>query len=70
MSLIESQQEALAKFPPSMNEYKGYQRDNRWRPLSEKDMESENVAPSDGKEYFLEACKANPTYYWLKDPPL
>jgi len=65
-SLVEAQTKALKKHPIETKEVGEYQRDPKWRPLTSEEAKVKKGAPETGMDYFKEASKVEPKYYWLK----
>jgi hypothetical protein len=63
-SLFEYQQEVLKTLPLSVEEAKGYRRDERWRPLTPDDCQDVGEIPQGGREYFDSIDAEEPKYYW------
>ena len=64
--LFEWQQNIIQNYPLNISEFKEYQRDKLWRPLTEKDNADDNSFPKTGFDYFLAIGEENPNYYWRK----
>ena len=67
-SLLEYQRDILAEVPAHITEHRGFKRDLAWRPLTERDCQTDPTAPTDGLGYFHAAVAESPVYYWLRSP--
>jgi hypothetical protein len=65
-SLPEQQQAWLRIMPPDVAEYDGYRRDPTWRPLRPEEIETGDIVPQSGTEYFEAVVSAEGRYYWKR----
>ncbi len=63
-SLWEYQQRILKTIPEQVRSHEGIKRANEWRPLTESDRALFDQPPKTGMEYFQEAARDAPLYYW------
>jgi hypothetical protein len=62
-SLAQSQESAVALVPVSVKIFRGFKRDPKWRPLSQRDV-GPLPSPKSGAEYFHEVGDDPVAYYW------
>jgi len=65
-SLWQEQELILQRYPTTVREAKGYERDPKWRPLKPEELVTAGV-PQTGREYFDAMGDDPPAYYWLKE---
>jgi len=65
-SLWQEQQRLLKRYPLTVRETKGIERDPRWRPLKPEEIDTQGI-PQTGREYFDSLGAEPPSYYWLKE---
>ena len=64
--LWEAQQKILKNVPLSMHLHQGYQRDPKWRPLTEDEARNNRDIPKSGRDYFDAILYDTFKYYWEK----
>ena len=64
LSLWEEQARILKRYPLTVREAKGVERDPQWRPLRPEEIVAAHV-PQTGREYFDAFGDDPPSYYWL-----
>jgi hypothetical protein len=67
-SLYEKQQLFLPGAPVSLELKRGFRRDPSWRPLTANEVDSEDIAPQTGRQYFDVIPYESPSYYWRTSP--
>ena len=65
-SLWEEQERILKRYPTTLREAKGVERDPSWRPLKPEETITPDI-PQTGREYFDAIGDQPPLYYWLKE---